>query len=117
MFHLGGMSNHEALKVATINGANYIGMGDHIGSLEPGKLADLIVIDGNPLDDLYDSENVVYTMVNGRLFDSATMNETGNHPRERLPFWWEQEGYDEQFDWHTITNQDGREQCICGTRH
>jgi len=89
MFGQGGMSNHDALRVATINGARYLGMIEHIGSLEPGKLADLIVIDGNPLENLYDTENVVYTMINGRLFDAATMNEIGNHPRERLPFWWE----------------------------
>ncbi len=67
-------------------------MGDHIGSLEVGKLADLIVIDGNPLENIFDTENVVYTMVNGRLYDASTMNEIGNHSRERLPFWWEREG-------------------------
>jgi len=103
MFTQGGMSNHDALKVATLNGANYIGMGDHIGSLEQGKLADLIVIDGNPLEDIYDTENVVNTMINGRLYDSRTMNEIGNHEQKRLPFWWEREGYSEQFDWHAIT--------------
>jgi len=103
MFTQGEMSNHDALKVATLNGANYIGMGDHIGSLEPGKLADLIVIDGNPLEDIYDTEFVVNTMINGRLYDSKTMNEIGNRERERLPFWWEREGYSEQFDWHAIT--------------
>jgi imidazolonepropionase-like amidohydrolase/Tol biopolymer transport system component len=114
MFSQGGMSNHDALKVATINGANYIGMGDHIGSLEPGKLADLIVIDGNPLENLYDTENVIYTMINGRMYDAATMNEIGNHPRERLPFWWEREGYSEQFDWHTVINSIENNQCTCG---
>ncbi|TVR30819.1 MAG: amidohydrolase [Balneolaceae bacterium] len=107
MFTQGGMSNHDALRTATINPANYIGMGDHIGSLEMGKLADLIVIDGNPLEDIYDTENVVYTMLNGRLYDASTMNEIGNHPRERLPFWWEREGYSEQFDWHAITGGSG----------
>ncbi len=103
MFVQGGMSNHDALRTATINPANYIGMGAHIGSLEVGKLADLIVIDGNPLEDIRDTENVVYTMLNGRLFDATTMNEIGNHPRERLPFWWERHGQTEQFDWNAIT--------------
>ena len=108
MFTQGGMSNHDALKVATINGANYIGLGDHIGSLEEGKLADLIVIDGNPLEDIYDTENVAYTMINGRLYDASTMNEIGNHPKERLPFWWEREGYSEQFDWHSASEADAQ---------
>jgi adenine deaminase len=103
MFTQGGMSNHDALRTATINPAKYIGLADHIGSLEPGKLADLIVIDGNPLEDIYDTEFVVNTMINGRLYDSKTMNEIGNRERERLPFWWEREGYSEQFDWHAIT--------------
>jgi imidazolonepropionase-like amidohydrolase/Tol biopolymer transport system component len=107
MFTQGGMSNHDALRTATINPARYIGMGDHIGSLETGKLADLIIIDGNPLEDIFDTENVIYTMVNGRLYDASTMNEIGNHPRERLPLWWEREGYSEQFDWHTITGGSG----------
>ncbi len=117
MFHQGGMSNLEALQTATLNGANYLGMGDHIGSVEEGKLADLIVIDGNPLEDLKDTENVIYTMINGRLFDAATMNEIGNHPRERLPFWWEKDGYDERFDWHAITRDEAEASCVCGTRH
>lgn len=106
MFTQGGMSNHDALRTGTINPANYIGMGDHIGSLEVGKLADLIVIDGNPLENIFDTENVVYTMMNGRLYDATTMNEIGNHSRERLPFWWEREGYSEQFDWHAIIEAD-----------
>jgi len=104
MFTQGGMSNHDALKVATINGANYIGLGEHIGSLEPGKLADLIVIDGNPLEDIYDTENVEFTMVNGRLYDASTLNEIGNHPKERPPFWWERDGDYGEFDWHAISN-------------
>jgi len=49
---------------------------------------------------------VVYTMLNGRLYDASTMNEIGNHTRERLPFWWEREGYSEQFDWHAIIEAD-----------
>jgi len=92
-FGLGGMPNHDALRVATIQGAKYLGMDADLGSLEVGKLADLIVLDANPLEDLRNSEQVRYTMVNGRLFDAATMNEIGNHPRERGRFWWEDWGW------------------------
>src|SRR5699024_4159474 len=70
----GGFSPWEALRGATIDGAEYFGMADDIGSIEQGKLADLIVIDGNVLEDIEQSQNVVYTMLNGRLYESSTMN-------------------------------------------
>jgi len=116
IFHHGGMTNLEALKVATINGANYLGMGRHIGSLEVGKLADLVVIDGNPLDDLYETEKVVYTMVNGRIFDAATLNEMGNHPGERLPFWWELAENGQSYR-QTSSSESMNLQCVCGNSH
>jgi Tol biopolymer transport system component/imidazolonepropionase-like amidohydrolase len=89
MFEQGGMTPLQALKTATIEPARYLGMDTDIGSLEAGKLADVIVIDGNPLADIRVSEKVTYTMVNGRLYDAATMNQVGNHPKERGPLWWE----------------------------
>jgi imidazolonepropionase-like amidohydrolase/Tol biopolymer transport system component len=92
-FGLGGMPNHDALRVATLKGAEYLGMDAHIGSLEVGKLADLIVLDQNPLENLRNSDSVRWTMVNGRLFDAHTLNEVGNHPRERGPFYWESWGW------------------------
>ena len=110
----GGMTNMEALKVATINGANYLGMEHAIGSIEEGKLADLIVIDGNPLKDIRATENVTHTMVNGHLYDSATMDQVAPTKKERLPFWWEQEGYPANFEWHAQTGSHSRPQCSCG---
>ncbi|KKO49875.1 amidohydrolase [Arsukibacterium sp. MJ3] len=86
MFAQGGMSPLEALKTATINPAKTFGMDHQLGSIEVGKLADLIVIDGNPLADIRVSDKVVYTMVNGRLFDAASMNEIGLRERKRQPF-------------------------------
>ena len=47
----GGMTPLEALRCATLNGARYLGLDKDIGSLEPGKLADLVVLDANPLDE------------------------------------------------------------------
>jgi Tol biopolymer transport system component/imidazolonepropionase-like amidohydrolase len=92
-FVLGGMPEHDALKVATIEGARYLGMDADIGSLEEGKLADLLVLEADPLDDIRNSERIRWTMVNGRLFDARTLDEAGNHPRERGPFYWEEWGW------------------------
>ncbi|MEO9803736.1 MAG: amidohydrolase family protein [Reichenbachiella sp.] len=109
----GGMTNLEALRSATLNGANYIGMDDQIGSIEVGKLADLIVLDKNPLDDIQNSNSLVYTMINGRLYDSETMNEVGNYNQPRGKFYWEQHGYAPAFDWHGA-NEVG---CSCRIGH
>ncbi len=86
MFAQGGMSPLEALKTATINPAKTFGMDHQLGSLEAGKLADLIVIDGNPLQDIRVSDKVTHTMVNGRLFDANSLNEIGLRERKRAPF-------------------------------
>ncbi len=67
-------------------------MDKEIGSLEAGKLADLLVLDANPLENIRNSESIRYTIVNGRLFDAMTMNESGNHPRVRQPFYFELAG-------------------------
>ena len=92
MFVQGGMSPLQAIRAATINGARYLGLDKDIGSLEPGKLADLVVLDANPLENIRNSESVRTVVVNGRVFDAATMNETGNHPRTRQPLWFELPG-------------------------
>ncbi|HLA68479.1 MAG TPA: amidohydrolase family protein [Bacteroidota bacterium] len=89
MLQQGGMTNHEALRCATLSGAQYLGLDRDLGSLEPGKLADLIVLDKNPLESIRNSDSVKYVMINGRLFDASTMNEIGNHPQERPTFYWE----------------------------
>jgi len=66
-----------------------LGMDREIGSLEPGKLADLIVMNQNPLDDIRYSDNIKYVMVNGRLYNAESMNEIGNREKPRLRFWWQ----------------------------
>jgi hypothetical protein len=89
MMAQGGMTPLQALQSATIMGATSLGMDKDLGSLTPGKLADVIVIDGNPLQDIRVSEKVQWTMVNGRLYDAATMNESGARDRKRAKYWWE----------------------------
>ena len=84
MFEQGGMTPHQALRVGTLNGAAALGMDKDIGSLETGKLADLVVLDANPLENLRNTVKIGYTMINGRIFDNQ-MNEVGQPPRQ--PFW------------------------------
>ncbi|GAA4087889.1 amidohydrolase family protein [Mucilaginibacter panaciglaebae] len=89
MLAQGGMTPLQVIRCATINGAAYLGMEKEIGSLERGKLADLIVMNQNPLDDIRNSNNIKYVMINGRLYDSDSMNEIGNHEKLRQRFWWQ----------------------------
>ena len=104
MMAQGGMTPIEALRTATINPAITLGLDDYIGSLEVNKLADLIVLDKNPLENILNTESIKYTMVNGRLFDAATMNEIGNYNKARTKFFWEVPGSSEAFPWHEETN-------------
>lgn len=85
----GGMRPLDALKCATLNGAKYLGLDRELGSLEPGKLADVIVLDRNPLDDIHNSDSVKYTILNGRVYDAMTMNEVGARKKNRRPFFFE----------------------------
>ena len=89
MMAQGGMPPLQVIRAATISGARYLGLDHDIGSLEPGKLADLVVLDANPLENIRNTHTVHYTVVNGRVFDSATINEVGNHPRTRNPLYFE----------------------------
>ncbi len=84
----GGMKPHDVLRVATLFGAQAIGMDQDLGSLEPGKLADLIVLDKNPLDDIHNSTAIHYVMKNGRLYDGETLDEVYPRARKLEPQWW-----------------------------
>jgi len=109
----GGMTNYEVLRAATIHGAEYIGMEKHLGSIEKGKLADFIVLDKDPMVDIQNINSVSYTIVNGRMFETATMNEIGNHDQPRSKFYWEQEGYNDNFEWHADTHSFTGIKCSC----
>ncbi len=81
MFEQGGMTAHEALRASTWMGARAIGLDGDLGSIRAGKLADLIVVEGDLLANLRGSENVRFTMVNGRLYDARTLEQLEPEPR------------------------------------
>ncbi|MGI9328779.1 MAG: amidohydrolase family protein [Pseudomonadales bacterium] len=89
MFVQGGYSPLEALQAATIRPAQYLALDKDLGSITAGKLADLIVIDGDVTKDIRVSDQITHVMLNGRLYEVPTLNETVTGERERKPFYWE----------------------------
>jgi imidazolonepropionase-like amidohydrolase/Tol biopolymer transport system component len=88
-FVRGGMTPVEALRAGTIESARSLGYDKDIGSLEVGKLADLVVLDADPTQDIRNSEKVSKVMLGGRLYDAATLNEEVTGTRKRPAYWWE----------------------------
>lgn len=77
----GGMRTIDALKTATILGATGLGLDKDLGSLEPGKLADMIILDKNPLENIRNTNTIQFVMKNGRLYEGSTCNEV--FPQQR----------------------------------
>ncbi len=101
MFEQGGMTPLEAIRAATLSGAAYLGMDGDLGSLAPGKLADLLVLDGNPLDDLRQTQAIRYTVANGRVYEAETMDQVWPARVERPTFWFEREGASDAALWQS----------------
>ncbi len=89
MFVQGGMSEMEALRAATLHGARYIGYEQDLGSIEVGKLADFVVLNNNPLDDIKNSEDIYLIIKNGQVWD-ADLNEFHPVESERKPYRFQQ---------------------------
>ena len=77
----GGLESHEALRIATLEGAKTLGIDNDLGSIEVGKIADLVILRNNPLEDLRSTEDIQFIMMNGRLYEGDSLNEI--YPREQ----------------------------------
>ena len=89
MLASGGMTPMEVLRCATLNGSRIIGRPEDLGSIEPGKLADLVILDKNPLDDIHNTNTIHWVMKNGELFEGDTLDQEWPEKKklEPLYFW------------------------------
>lgn len=84
----GGFSNFEVLRAATLHGAEALGLAQDLGSIEPGKMADLLVLARNHLDDIHHTTSIRYVMKNGELFDGDMLNQIWPQQKPLAPLWW-----------------------------
>ena len=70
----GGLSPMNAIRTATVNPAMFMGMADSLGTVETGKLADLVLLDANPLDDIRNTERIAAVLQNGNYYDRSALD-------------------------------------------
>jgi imidazolonepropionase-like amidohydrolase len=87
----GGMTPIEVLRCATILGARIIGLEEDLGSIKVGKLADLVVLDRNPLEDIHHTNSVRWVVKNGEIFEGDSLKQVWPVEKEVEPLWWWEE--------------------------
>ncbi|MBJ90629.1 MAG: amidohydrolase [Woeseia sp.] len=87
-FEMGGMKPIEVLKAATIDGARIIGVEQDLGSIEVGKLADMVILNADPLADIRNTVKIQHVIIDGRLYDGTTLDQLWPEQKALAPFWW-----------------------------
>ena len=85
----GGLMAHEALRIATLEGAKTLGLDGDLGSIEVGKIADLVILGNNPLENLRYTNDIQYVMMNGRLYEGNSLNEVYPRKQNYERFYWQ----------------------------
>jgi Tol biopolymer transport system component/imidazolonepropionase-like amidohydrolase len=84
------MAPIDVLRASTIGPAEKLGFAPDLGSVEPGKLADLVVLDADPLADIHNTTSIRWVIRNGELFDAGTMRQEWPSSRPLPPFFWKE---------------------------
>jgi len=87
MLASGGMTPMEVLRAATLNGSKIVGRPEELGTIEPGKLADLVIFDKSPLDDIHNTNTIHWVMKNGELFEGDTLDQVWPEQKKLAPLW------------------------------